>query len=238
MKKKILFQVVTLLMTFFYQSYASDNFVSKEKFKGFTPVDKADPIAIPQSVQNKINALKDSLANNIAILKLLPYETTSIVITKISGDGSLSFATAEVTAKGESYKTIYEYSLYDLVVDNGKTYKVGICVRVVADFKSLGAGLKIGSIFGVNADFKFDKISGQLLVEKIGINSTSITNLYPSIPEINPTTIQEALKQTAVIKSKVGDKETFIIPDVIGVVNANQTNGTGAQTPNATHQAK
>jgi len=51
----------------------------------------------------------------------------------------------------------------------------------------------------------------------IGLNSPEITGLFPTPSTIDESSIQRALEAIAVIKSKIGQDNTYLTPQIVAV---------------------
>lgn len=158
--------------------------------------------------------LKNSEAN-----PELPLERSFVSIKRVTGDGSLGFASTKFSAEAGKYRTIIDYAKYrdEVMGPNNIPCKVGVGVRIVADIVTTKANVDLGSLFAIAFAAKSGYLGGQIEVIKIGIDSPALSLILPPPTEINDTSLQNAMQAVAAIRAKMYDDETKIRPHVIAV---------------------
>ncbi len=148
---------------------------------------------------------------------------SNVTVYSMKGDGELSIVGVGVSAKGENYQVIYDFSQTQTVLVDGENYQtflVGVSVRMVAKFTAFKGKINLSSPFGLVANI--DKLEGSLEVRVSGIGSRKINDLIPTTSDLSPSSIATALQAVATIKSHIYDKETIITPQVLAFSRVTQ----------------
>ncbi len=158
---------------------------------------------------------------NLDLLKNLPHVTTSVIIKKITTSGGITYATAGLSGKNETYEVAVSYIQYNNYIDvaNGVAYKYGLSMRMVANITTKEGGIDLGSLFAIGFSAKRQKVIGSLIYKSSGMTSKEIQNLIPLPSEISPSSIQTCIQAIALIKAKLLDAETVLTPVVIEIKN-------------------
>jgi len=149
----------------------------------------------------------------------LPIERSFVSITKITGDTTIGFASAKLTAEAGKYRTVLDYGKFrDEVMGEAKTpVRVGVGVRIVANITTAKANIDLGSLFAIAFAAKSGYLSGQIEVIKIGIDSPELNLVLPPPTDINDTSLQAALQAVAAIRAKLYDEKTNLRPHILAV---------------------
>ncbi len=92
---------------------------------------------------------------------------------------------------------------------------VGVGLRIQASVTVLKDSVNLGSLYGLGIAASQNKLNGTLIIQTLGISGENISPIIPIPDRINESTIQAAMQSLATIKSKIYDKKTKIIPQVV-----------------------
>ncbi|MBK7524812.1 MAG: hypothetical protein IPN49_12190 [Saprospiraceae bacterium] len=95
--------------------------------------------------------------------------------------------------------------------------RVGVGLRIIANVTAMESGINLGDLFSIGLAAKANKITGNLMLEVIGIKSKDVTSVLPLPSEINQSTIQSAMQAMATIKSKIYENGTELYPQVMAI---------------------
>jgi hypothetical protein len=174
-----------------------------------TPVEKVtffDSITGNSTTEPWAQAKKDMLLN-----ALLPNQECLSSTTQLNANGSVSFASAGITAEAGEYTSTLDYSMYRIEPVSSDPNKpsgqvhVGVSIRVKADVVTTKAGVNIGSLMAIGAAAQESSASGKMQVYVIGIDSPDVIQLFPTPTTIDQTSIQKTLEAVASIKAKIPD---------------------------------
>lgn len=138
----------------------------------------------------------------------------------------------EIASLRTAYGTVKKKSNYEvsiskknnknnLLVDSNHSIKVpvyvGVGLRIQASVTVLkdSLNINIGSLSGLGVAGSQNQISGNFVIQTLGISGENITPSMPIADKINETTIQVAMQSIATMKSKIYDNNTTISPHVI-----------------------
>ena len=187
--------------------------------------------------------VKTTVTDKAAVLKLLPDETIRMAIGEELREGGITFGPARTGVANRSYVVIVDYMKYTTQVLPAKTYidsttrkklavlspkaeevnasvpiYIGIGLRMTASIRVLKGEVDLGNLFSLGAAAKAEQISGQLIVQNMGIGSRTTTDLLPMPSSITDSSIQAAIVALSAIKAKVYDAEDPV-PRVLGIYN-------------------
>lgn len=95
---------------------------------------------------------------------------------------------------------------------------VGVGIRVTINLTVLSGKVELSGLGAISAAAEANKVSGNLIIQTLGITGSKVTSTLPLPSELNPTTIQNAIMAMATIKSALysdaGDVK--ITPRVVG----------------------
>jgi len=95
---------------------------------------------------------------------------------------------------------------------------VGVGIRVTINLTVLSGNVELSGLGAISAAAEAKKVSGNLIIQTLGITGSKVTSTLPLPSELNPTTIQNAIMAMATIKSALysdaGDVK--ITPRVVG----------------------
>ena len=95
---------------------------------------------------------------------------------------------------------------------------VGVGIRVTINLTVLSGNVELSGLGAISAAAEANKVSGNLIIQTLGITGSKVTSTLPLPSELNPTTIQNAIMAMATIKSALysdaGDVK--ITPRVVG----------------------
>jgi hypothetical protein len=202
-------------------------FVSEAQFKDYIPI---SPLEFEQNVIIYDTTLKtfDTLSikklatRKSEIIRFLPNETVYSTLEKRDGSLDLKFGPAALTGEAGAYTVTLDYAKFTTLKYNignncaGFT-KVGVGMRITAKITTYEAGIDVSSLFGLGVQAKAGKISGQLSIDIIGMESSQITDLITLPVDISESSIQTALQSLSAIKSKMYDVNTNLFPQILAI---------------------
>lgn len=203
-------------------------FVSEAQFKDFIPI---SPMEFEQNVvifdeaylEYDTMSIKELATRKLDVIRFLPNETVFSTLEKKDGSAELKYGPAALTGERGAYTVTLDYAKFTTlkykVEDNscaGLT-KVGVGMRITAKITTYEAGLDVSSLFGLGVSAKQGKLSGQISIDIIGMESSKITDLITLPVDISESSIQTALQSLSAIKSKMYDEETNLFPQVLAV---------------------
>lgn len=241
MKKKLLLLTFTILClsTLNAQKKKKKNenppqgsFVAASHFKDFVPISPMDfeqDVIIYDKLAKKFDTLsiKELSVDKTKIIKFLPNETVYSTVEKHDKNGNIEYGPASITAESGVYIVTLDYAKFTtlkLKADDGGCTgftKVGVGMRITAKITTFEAGVNVSSLFGLGGEVKNGKMSGQLTVDVIGMESSKITDLITMPVDISEASIQTALQSLSAIKSKIYDDETNLHPQILAAKNTN-----------------
>lgn len=231
-------------------------FVSEAQFKDYIPI---SPLEFEQNViiyDTTLKAfdtlsIKELATRKSEIIRFLPNETVYSTLEKKDGSVDLKFGPAALTGEAGAYTVTLDYAKFTTLKYNigsncaGFT-KVGVGMRITAKITTFEAGIDVSSLFGLGVAAKAGKISGQLSIDIIGMESSQITDLITLPVDISESSIQTALQSLSAIKSKLYDEKTSLFPQILAIKKTNgacsvfdlldKIDNTGANTIKTTNQ--
>lgn len=174
-------------------------------------------------------------------LALLPNQASSIKMYEFKENASISspVAGASFAQNAGRYNVVMDYMKYRIepLRDLNDTFygyaKVGVGMRIIANLTTLEANVNLGSLLAIGASAGANKLSGDISVEVIGIDSPDIVNLIPLTSTIDQTSIQSALQALASIKTKLNDDHVTITPHIVAFQASEDINQTCSQPTEA-----
>jgi len=158
--------------------------------------------------------------------KLLPNHTAEVVIKKFTADGKVSYGPAAIAASGGTYEVTMDYMKYRVepVYEESTNRclgmgRVGVGLRIRANFVTKNASLDVGSPLAIGIAAKAGSLRGSITVDVIGLDSKDVTMMVPITSEINETSIQNAIQALASIKAKLHEN-VEIVPHLVAIRRA------------------
>ncbi|MCX6111902.1 MAG: hypothetical protein NTY22_01260 [Proteobacteria bacterium] len=229
---KKFFMLLAMTITIFSCTSGPQVAVKQDNFLEFQPVPPF-PYRHKGEAQNECITLKEqkkccplSTKDEAQKKCLFPNISSSVILSKMNEKGEISYMVASVSGESDTYTVVMDYMAYSIeriMIDKGGNKeeegfaKVGVGVRVTANIKTTERGVNVGDLLNLGFAAKQSKLSGSLLVDIVGISSPDITNLVPMTANIDSTSIAVILQGIGAIKSKIFDKETLVIPQVLAV---------------------
>jgi hypothetical protein len=156
--------------------------------------------------------------------ELLPIYSSNTVIEKLDASGSAKFLTASVSGDVGSYRLTLDFlkCRVEEIPRDGMTsptgyQRVGVGLRIVANVLTTEANIDMGSLMALGLAAKEGSVHGDLSIEVIGLDSASISQLFPMPSQIDQSSIQKVLEAAATIKSKLGDQTTILTPHIMAI---------------------
>lgn len=225
MKLMILISSFCLLATFgCHPSKVLTEAKTYTNFRGFEPIDPIEYLEEIAIVENGNIVHKCALKlSKDEILRFLSNETVLVSVAEYSGDGGLGYGPVSFSVKGSSYRITMDYMKFATLREITEErvllgYKrVGVGLRIIANVTAMESGINLGDLFSIGLAAKANKITGNLMLEVIGIKSKDVTSVLPLPSEINQSTIQSAMQAMATIKSKIYENGTELYPQVMAI---------------------
>lgn len=150
------------------------------------------------------------------IMDLLTETRATIEYGKVDKQGKITAFFGSGSVADTHLVAVHTFCQYMPVRIGTKKYALGIKTAIRADFSTNAKGINIASLFNIGLSASQNKIAGTIQVMVSGISGPKI-NDYISMPaKLDEATISQALQNFAVIKSKLFDGETTIVPTIIG----------------------
>lgn len=156
-------------------------------------------------------------SGNAARNKLLPNISTEISVRKL--DGSLSVGPF-INAKGTKQKITIDLMKYrsEPVVHDGNVIhysRVGAGMRLAINIATTDASLGTGSLLAFAASASAGKTTGSITADVIGMDSSEVSLALPFTSDLSEKSILSVIEALAVIKSKLHEDETTLVPQFI-----------------------
>jgi len=207
-------------------------FVSEAQFKDYIPISPMDfeqDVVIFETERKTFDTLsiKELATRKEEIIRFLPNETVYSTLEKKDGSLELKFGPAALTGEAGAYTVTLDYAKfttlkYNIGGDNCAGFtKVGVGMRITAKMTTYDVGIDVSSLFGLGVAAKAGKISGQLSIDIIGMESSQITDLITLPVDISEASIQTALQSLSAIKSKMYDENTNLFPQILAIKKTN-----------------
>jgi hypothetical protein len=195
-------------------------------YREFVPVDAEPSPTVtyfdPSSGQQVTRAW--ATMSNDEVRRILSLIHTDISVAKRTSSGELDYLVAKATAEKGNYRVVMDYSQFvpEAVTDKGTGSeiargRVGIGMRMTADFHTLAADVDLGSVFKLGVAASNSQLRGTMSVDIIGIESADIGNLVVTSSQIDETSIQKTLEAMAAIKAKIPEPATRLTPYLLAV---------------------
>lgn len=207
-------------------------FVSESQFKDYIPVSPMEfeqNVIIFDTVDKAFDTLsiKELSTRKADVIRFLPNETVYSTLEKRDGSLELQYGPASLTGKAGAYTVTLDYAKFTTLKYNDNQNncagftKVGVGMRITAKITTYEAGIDVSSLFGLGVAAKTGKLTGQISIDIIGMESSKITDLITLPVDISEASIQTALQSLSAIKSKMYDEGTNLFPQILAVKKAN-----------------
>jgi len=117
-------------------------------------------------------------------------------------------------------------SIYDLSEDEARDQNferhsipvyVGVGLRIISNVVVSGANVDVSGLGAIAASAQTSSLSGNLVVQTIGVNGKSVAAALPIQSELNPTTVQNAIVAIGSVKTLLYEDDTVTAPRVVGL---------------------
>ena len=167
--------------------------------------------------------LLTKIYNNEVILPTEISELTDGEVTqfhKLSVDVAAALKLPFGSAEGKATRVIciQQYEKFKILTDGNQKVKVGIGIRWTVNVKKNSAKAKVNSLTGIAASAEFGHVDATIRFEQMGMNSSKITNLIPTITTLNTDTYAQLNNSFEEIKKLIHKTETQISPVVLSVL--------------------
>lgn len=98
---------------------------------------------------------------------------------------------------------------------------VGVGIRTTSNLTVLSGTVNLAGLGSIGAAADAKKLSGDLVIQTLGITGAKVTSALPLPSELNATTIQNAITAMATIKSALfsSDSDVVVTPRIVGFYN-------------------
>lgn len=98
---------------------------------------------------------------------------------------------------------------------------VGVGIRITSNLTVLSGTVNLAGLGSIGAAADAKKLSGDLVIQTLGITGAKVTSALPLPSELNATTIQNAITAMATIKSALfsSGSDVVVTPRVVGFYN-------------------
>lgn len=98
---------------------------------------------------------------------------------------------------------------------------VGVGIRITSNLTVLSGTVNLAGLGSIGAAAEAKKLSGDLVIQTLGITGAKVTSALPLPSELNATTIQNAITAMATIKAALfsSDSDVVVTPRVVGFYN-------------------
>ncbi|MCE5239397.1 hypothetical protein LLH23_13030 [bacterium] len=149
---------------------------------------------------------------SVDVLKCLAVHTVAVTTETAKKGGGIEFIFGGVSGEKESIKVTQDYVNYRTMLIENHKYRVGIGLRVVATFVTKKGGFDLSNIFNVGISASSEQASGQIGFYVLGITGADVTSLIPAPAPLTRDSVTSAITTIAVLKSKIYDPATVILP--------------------------
>lgn len=178
------------------------------------------------------------------LMDLLFDETMRLGIAEVTADAGVTFGPVSVGVAGRRYQVVVDYlksatasfgvklstpsddgwQQAMLVERGGEVDRVvpvyiGVGLRLTADLYVVSGSVNLTSLLAIGAAAEAEQVTGQLVVQTLGISGPEISSLVPMPAKLDDSTIQNAILSLGAIRAKMYHTETRLTPRVLGVYN-------------------
>ena len=164
-----------------------------------------------------------SQLENAEILEFITNTDSETTVGKLDAFGNVNYAIANATGKKGNYRIIIDDILYRAEEATNKSGlrlgdgKIGIGLRLTANITTYEANIDLRNLPALSLAARANKLDGHMKVEIIGIRTRNSNELMLSSTEINDTSISNAVRTLAILKSKIPNSDTHLDPQVLWV---------------------
>ena len=158
------------------------------------------------------------------INKLLPNIATQVAVAKIDGSVSAGGFFGASTHQEQITIDFMKYRSEPVSDSEGKTAiysRVGAGMRLQIQIVTSEANLG-GSLMAVAASARAGKTTGTISTDIIGIDANDVTVSMPFTSDLSEGSIQKIIEALAVVKSKLNDPNTNLVPQFIAKIKCAQ----------------
>ncbi len=154
------------------------------------------------------------------VLIHLPITKVDVTTLSVDESGKLTYLVASVSASKNVVHVTQDWISYTTVPKDrnnpdGLKIRIGVGVRIGADIVVTSGSVDTSTLFGLGVAAQKKQLQGLLSVTVIGINGKQIAALIPAPAPLSIDNINVALQSLAVIKAKVYDAETHVVPQKV-----------------------
>lgn len=197
---------------------------AQSEYNDFVPVGPA-PIDYKIFDGQLFSELTFTEENNEQVINLLPNELLHKSVIKIDNKGTLSFSPIELSQKGFTYivKTDYiKYATLPVRKDNNTgeiigIARVGVGLRIEATITTKKTDVNVADLYQLGLGASEDKLTGNLVLSVMGIESEEVTSAFPVNAEVSPTSVAAALQAQTIVKQAIYDKDTHLTPQILEI---------------------
>lgn len=158
------------------------------------------------------------------INKLLPNISTAVAVTNINGSINAGGIFGASTHREQITIDFMKYRSEPISSADGKAVmyaRLGAGMRLQINITTSETNLG-GSIMAIAASAKAGKTSGMISTDVIGIDANDVTLSMPFTSDLSEGSIQKIIEALAVVKSKLNDPSTTLVPQFIANIKCDQ----------------
>jgi hypothetical protein len=170
-------------------------------------------------------------ASTAEVNKLLPNLSMDVSNEQVEGGVSFFF---KADLKHRKIVMDFMKSRTEPIVDAGNNFygfgRVGAGLRLKIDLMTSESSFD-GSLIGLAASAKAKTASGRITAETVGVNNSDITLSMPFSTDFSEGSIQKIIEALAVIKSRLHDPSTTLVPHFLARVTCSNSHPTATAKP-------
>ena len=132
---------------------------------------------------------------------------------QVDEEGKVSGFFGKADAKTKKIQIYIDYGRYKIENSNNNEQKTGYLMRLEAEITNFDINADISSLFAVGFAAKSGKIQGKVKVVTIGLSGPGVDQYVTTATSISEDSLQKAIENLAVLKSKINTDEITIYPD-------------------------
>jgi|TARA_B110000037_G_scaffold141158_1_gene159577 hypothetical protein len=189
----------------------------------FEEIKKDIDLTLSKDLLTKIYNNEVTLPTNVS--ELTDGEVTQF--NKLSVDVAIALKLPFGSADGKATRVIciQQYEKFKIITDGNQKIKVGIGIRWTVNVKKNSAKAKVNSLTGIAASAEFGHVDATIRFEQMGMSSSKITNLIPTITTLNTDSYAQLNNSFEEIKKLIHNDDTQISPVVLSVLGDVQAPG-------------
>lgn len=185
----------------------------------------------------------DDTARKTCWLSVLANSEDYVATRETTHGGALAFGVAGASEAGSQYEIVSQWVRFinvQPIDDNGarivgEDHKLGVGARIVANIKTLKAGINLGDLFAVAASAEAGLVQGSLLFTIQGIHGKGIDTYTPRVSKLDQENLRKALDAIQNIKTLLhNDSAISLTGQVVAIRKSPEESKPAADAGNAT----